>query len=156
MTEPRHGSRTPSRFAPWWTTAAVATAAWGTFAAVRHLPWQSLVAVLLASGLLAASLALSADAVGSDRVDLTRAARVGLLTGVAVVVTIGLVNAAGALGIAVVVAVLLTRPGLLDRVREQLAARGQSLVTRRTGQDGPAPTTDRSVRSWRTCPSTRK
>ena len=55
---------------------------------------------------LAASLALSADAVGSDRVDLTRAARVGLLTGVAVVVTIGLVNAAGALGIALVVAVV--------------------------------------------------
>lgn len=148
MTDPRPRNSTPSRFAPWWATAAAATAAWGLFAAVRQLPWQSLVAVLLASGLLAASLALSADAVGSDRVDLTRAARVGLLTGVAVVVTIGLVNAAGTLGIALVVAVLLTRPGLVDRLRDQLAARGQSLVARRTGHDDPAPTTDRRAAWW--------
>ena len=148
MTDPGPRSSTPSRFAPWWATAAAVTAAWGLFAAVGQLPWQSLVAVLLASGLLAASLALSADAVGSDRVDRTRAARVGLVTGVAVVVTIGLVNAAGALGIALVVAVLLTRPGLLDRLREQLAARGQSLFTRGTGQDDPAPPTDRRAAWW--------
>ena len=148
MTEPRHGSRTPSRFAPWWTTAAAATAAWGSFAAFRQLPWQSLVAVLLASGLLTASLALSADAVGSDRVDLTRAARFGLLTGVAVVVTIGLVNAVGPLGVALVVALLLTWPSLRERVRAWVARRVEAAVVRRTRQDDPETTTDHRAAWW--------
>lgn len=125
-TDPRSGGRTPSRLGTLWTLAAGGTAAGGLLAAARQLPWQSLVAVLLASGLLAASLTLSTDAVSTDRIDLRRAGRAGLLTGLVVVVTIGLAGAVGAPGVALVVLVLLTRPGLRRSVRGALARRREA------------------------------
>lgn len=122
-TDPRSGGRAPSRLATLWTVLAGVTAAGGLLAAALQLPWQSLVAVFLASGLLAASLALSTDAVATDRIDLRRAARAGLLTGLVVVVAVGLAGAVGAPGVALVVLVLLTRPGLRESVRAALARR---------------------------------
>lgn len=122
-TDPRSGGRASSRLVTLWTLAAGLTAAGGLLAATRELPWQSLVAVLLASGLLASSLTLSTDAVATDEIDLGRAARAGLVTGLVVVVAIGLAGALGAPGVALVVLVLLTRPGLRQRVRGALARR---------------------------------
>lgn len=121
-TEGRPGDRAPSGLMRPWTFVAGGVAAWGALAAARELPWQSLTAVFLASGLLAASLTLSADAVSSDRVDLWRAARAGTLTGLVVVVAIGLAGTAGAAGVALVAVVLLTRPGLWPRVRGRVVA----------------------------------
>lgn len=106
-----------------WTLVAGGTAAGGLLAAALQLPWQSLVAVFLASGLLAASLALSTDAVATDTIDLGRSARAGVVTGLVVVVAIGLAGVLGAPGVALVVLVLVTRPGLVTGVRAALARR---------------------------------
>jgi len=119
-TRPRSGDRTPSESGTLWGVAAVATTAWGLSAALRDLPWQSVFAVFLAAGLLAASLALSSEAVASDRVDLRKAGRSGLFTGVAVVVAVGLANSVGAAGVVLVALLLLTRPGLHRGVRAAL------------------------------------
>ena len=119
-TRPRSGDRTPSESGTLWGVAAVATTAWGLSAALRHLPWQSVFAVFLAAGLLAASLALSSEAVASDRVDLWKAGRAGLFTGLAVVVAVGLANSVGAAGVVLVALLLLTRPGLRRSVRAAL------------------------------------
>ncbi len=127
-TDPRSGGRAPSRLTTLWTLLAGGTAAGGLLAAALQLPWQSLVAVFLASGLLAASLTLSTDAVATDRVDLKRAARAGLVTGLVVVVAIGLAGVLGAPGVAVVVLVLVTRPGLRQSVRAALARRRERSV----------------------------
>lgn len=132
-TDPRFGGRTPSRRTTLWTFAAGGTAAWGALVAVQQLPWQSLVAVFLASGLLAASLTLSTDAVASDRIDLRRAGGAGMLTGLVVVVAIGLAGSFGGAGVALLALVLVSRPGLLDRVREAALRRRA-----RTGADEPA------------------
>ena len=140
-TDPRSGGRVPSRRTTLWTFAAGGTAAWGALAAVQQLPWQSLVAVFLASGLLAASLTLSTDAVASDRIDLGRAGRAGLLTGLVVVVAIGLAGSFGGAGIALLALVLVSRPGLRDRVRE--AAR-----RRRAGAGTDEPVAGDAPAAW--------
>lgn len=132
-----------------WTFAAAGTTCWGVLAAVGELPWQSLVAVFLAAGMLAASLTLSTEAVSSDRIHTLRAARVGALTGLVVVVTIGLASSVGAAGVAVLSLVLLTRPGLLLRVRGVMARRREQ-----TGADADQERPDdRSGSSSATPPS---
>lgn len=117
------------------------TAGWGVLAAVRQLPWQSLVAVSLAVGLLAASLTLSSDAVASDRVDLTRALRAGVLSGLVVVVTIGLAGALGVFGVALVGLVMVTRPGLLARLHLARALRHKLAEAERWEPDPDDPAT---------------
>lgn len=122
-TDPRRGGRTPSDLTTVWALASGLTAAWGVSAAVSELPWQSVFAVFLAAGLLAASLALSAEAVASDRVDLWKAGRAGLLTGLLVVVVVGLGSSAGMAGVALVGLLLVTRPGLRQRARAAMDRR---------------------------------
>lgn len=134
-------ARSSSRRATLWMSVAGVTAGWGVYAAVRQLPWQSLVAVFLAAGLLAASLTLSSDAVASDRVDLTRAVRAGLLSGLVVVVAIGLAGTIGALGVALVGLVLVTRPGLLARLHRVRAQRRELAEAKRGESDPDDPAT---------------
>lgn len=120
MTTHPGSGRESSRRMTLWLLATGAMSAWGAVAAVRQLPWQSLLAVFLAAGLLAASLSLSNEAVSSDRVDLWRAGTVGAVTGFLVVVAVGLAGSVGGPGVAVLGVVLLARPGLAARVRATL------------------------------------
>lgn len=140
-TDARPAGGTPRDLVTCWTLVAGGAAAWGLTAAVRTLPWQSVVAMLLAAGLLAASLALSAEAMASDRIDLMRAARVGLLTGLVVVVAVGLAVSTGVAGVAVLGLLLLLRPGLRTSVREARERRVRRRAEQRSatgvGADGP-------------------
>lgn len=120
-TDPRSVGRTYSGLATAWGVGAAGAAAWGLFAAFRLLPWQSVLAVFLAAGLLAGSLALSSEAVVSDRIDLWRAGRMALLAGLLAVAAVGIVNRAGTAGLAVLAVLalpLLSRPGVRRRLRE--------------------------------------
>jgi len=130
--DPRPGRRTSTGPATLWTITAGLTACWGLIAVARLLPWQAAVAVFLSSSLLGASMALSADAVASDRVDLWKAARTGLLSGLVVLVLVGLANGAGLVGPGLLAAVLLTRPGLRARLREAARRRRERAVSEET------------------------
>lgn len=110
-----------------WNLAAGGTTTVGTLAAAWQMPWPSVVAVLVASGLLAATLTLSADTVVSDRVDLGRAGRAGLVTGLLVVAATGLAGWFGFAGVALLALVLVCRPGLRSSVREAAARRRERL-----------------------------
>lgn len=138
-TDPRSGERPPSPLVAVWTLAAAGTAAWGVVAAVRQVAPQALVAVLLASGLLATSLTLSADTALYDRIDVWRTVRAALLTGVVVVTAVGLSGSVGGPGLALLALVLVSRPGLPTRVREASRRwRQRREPDRSAPTDGPA------------------
>lgn len=122
-TDPRPGRGERAGLAACWGLAAGGTAAWGLVAVDRALPWQSVVALLLASGLVAASTSLSAEAVTSDRIDLVRAGRAAGVTALVVAVGVGLALSLGGVGVVWLGVLLLLRPGLRAGVRDALTRR---------------------------------
>ncbi|MFP5252783.1 MAG: hypothetical protein ACLGH4_03190 [Actinomycetes bacterium] len=145
-TDPRPGRRALATLTLVWTLAVGGSGAWGLAAAAVALPWQSLIAAFLAAGLVASSLALSADAVGSDRVDLCRAGRAGALTGLLVLVAVGIASTAGAAGVIGFGLLLASRPGLPTRLRESL---DRWRAARRERHGGPtADDEQRRTTTW--------
>lgn len=142
-TDPRPGGRAHADHTTWWTVTAAATIAWGAVAADRALAWQSVMALLLAAGMVGATLSLSAEAVSSDTIDLVRAARAGLRAGVVVLVGVGLAVSLGAAGVAFLALLLLTRPRLRAdagaawaRLRRREEQRSEGDEAARSGRPG--------------------